>query len=45
MEREILGLKFVNVFSSFYFLDKAIGDMLRNGEDVEIVDIDLSEIY
>lgn len=28
-----------------FILDKAVGDMLRNGEDVEIVDSDLSEIY
>ena len=28
-----------------FILDKTVGDMLRNGEDVEIVDSDLSEIY
>ena len=26
-------------------LEKAVGDMLRNGEDVEIVNSDLNEIY
>ena len=27
-----------------YILDKVVGDMLRNGDDVEIISTDLSEI-
>lgn len=28
-----------------YILDKNVGDMIRNGEDIEINDSNLSEIY